>query len=131
MRVRADSVEETTVADPGLSDLELTGATDGNRPFAIIGDGRECYYRVENFDLSQWEIGSGTYDAGTNSLSRDTVFYSSAGNGVKADLSGECIVYLTLLAREIVGAMLPLVSGSLPGPDLVADGNGQCIGVFV
>lgn len=27
------------------------------------------------------------------------------------------------------GYMLPLVTGALPGPDLVADGNGECVGV--
>lgn len=27
------------------------------------------------------------------------------------------------------GAMLPLVNGDLPGPSLIADGTGQCIGV--
>lgn len=29
------------------------------------------------------------------------------------------------------GAMLPLVNGDLPGPALVADANGQCIGVLL
>lgn len=134
MRVREDSVEENVVPNPGVGDLILAGETDGNRPFSVIGDGNECYYRVEVTDLSRWEIGSATYDAAFNKLTRDEVFIGSSGAGVKVNLNTDCTVFLTLLSREIdslptsVG-VLPLVTGALPGPDLVADGEGQCIGV--
>ena len=130
MRVREDSVEENVVPNPALGDLYLTGQTDGNRPFSVIGDGNECYYRVEVSDLSLWEIGSATYSSEANTLTRDEVFISSAGTGVKESLIGDCVVYLTLLSREIdalSGAMAPLVTGALRGPEPIADGFGQFI----
>ncbi len=133
MRVREDSIEENVVPSPGVGDLILAGATDGNRPFAVIGDGNECYYRVEVTDLSIWEIGSATYVASTNKLTRDTVFIGTSGAGVKVNLNTDCTVYLTLLSREIdalsasSGVWAPLVTGSLPGPEPIADGFGQFI----
>lgn len=133
MRKREDSVEETSVGSPGTGDILLGGPTAGNRAFAVIGDGNTCYYRAETADLSVWEIGSATYNSGPNSLTRDTVFINSLGTTAKVNFTVACTVYLTLLSREIstssVGAVLPLVTGVLPGPDLVADGEGQCIGV--
>jgi len=138
MRVWEDSVEETTASSPGSGTLSLAGATAGNRPFSVIGDGNECDYRVETADLSAWEIGSGTYDAGSNTLSRDTVFVSSSGSA-HVNLTGVCTVYLSLLSRRIntsasSGALLPLTTGELTvdgGPVLVADPFGNCIGVPV
>lgn len=133
MRVRADSVEETTVGGPGTGNIALGGATAGNRPFSVIGAGNECYYRAETADLSAWEIGSATYNSGPNSLTRDTVFTNSLGTTAKVNLTGTCTVYLTLLAREIdavaasSGCCYPLVTGALPGPDPIADGFGQFI----
>ncbi len=133
MRMRADSVEENVLPNPALGDFYLSGATDGNRPFSVIGDGNECYYRAEVSDLSLWEIGSATYDSTSNTLTRDEVFVSSAGTGIKVSLIGDCVVYLTLLSREIddlaasAGAMAPLVTGALPGPEPIADGFGQFI----
>lgn len=135
MRVWEDSVEEVTASNPGVGDLTLAGATLGNRPFSVIGDGNQCDYRVETVDLSAWEIGSGTYTSGTNTLSRDEVFIGSSGAGVHVDLTGLCKVYLTFSARrvrELSDAVLPLCTGELTvdgGPVLVADPFGQCIGV--
>lgn len=138
MRVRADSVEETTVGGPGTGNIALAGATTGNRAFSVIGDGNECYYRADTSDLSAWEIGSATYNSGPNSLTRDTVYTNSLGTTAKVNLTGTCTVYLTLLAREIPsnssGALLPLTTGGLTvdgGPILVADPFGNCIGVPV
>jgi hypothetical protein len=101
MRVRADSVEETTIGGPGTGDILLGGYTDGNRPFSVIGNGNECYYRAETSDLSAWEIGSATYNSGPNSLTRDTVLVNSLGTTAKVNLTGTCTVYLTLIAEEI------------------------------
>ena len=140
MRVREDSVEETTLGSPGTGDILLGGSTAGNRNFSVIGGGNECYYRIENADLSRWEIGSATYNSGPNSLTRDTVFLNNFGSTAKVNFTGTCTVYLTLLSREIddvvtsTGALLPLTTGELTvdgGPVLVADPLGQCIGVPV
>jgi len=130
MRVRADSVEETTIGSPGTGNILLAGATVGNRAFSIIGDGNSCYYRADTSNLSAWEIGSATYNSFSNSLTRNTVFINSLGTTAKVNLTGTCTVYLTLLSREIVDASrvcYPLVTGALPGPDPIADGFGQYI----
>lgn len=140
MRVRADSVEETTISTPGMGNLFLAGETAGNRPFSVIGDGSECYYRVEMEDLLRWEIGSATYHSSSNSLTRDEVFTNSLGTTDKVNLTGVCTVYLTLLSREIDSiasatvAFLPLTTGEITddgSPVLVADPEGQCVGVPV
>ena len=45
-------------------------------------------YRAESADLSQWEIGEGTYTSGTTTLTRTTVLYNSAGTGTATGQSG-------------------------------------------
>jgi hypothetical protein len=136
MRIRDDSIEETSIGSPGTGNILLGGATDGNRAFSVIGGGNECYYRAETSDLSAWEIGSATYNSGANSLTRDEIFVNSLGTTAKVNLTSGCTVYLTLLAREITAgaALLPLCTGELTaegGPVLIADPFGQCIGVPV
>lgn len=139
MRVWEDSVEELTLANPGTGDIVLGGATDGNRPFSVIGDSNECDYRAETDDLSAWEIGSATYHIGSNSLSRDEIYTNSLGTTSPVNLTGVCAVFLSFLSRRIntspsTGAFLPLTTGELTdegSPILVGDPDGQCIGVPV
>jgi hypothetical protein len=138
MRIWKDRVEETTDST-GTSDLVLTGATVSNQDFGIVGDGNQCDYCVISGDGLAWEVGSGTYDSGTVTLSRDTVYDGSSGPGTKVTLSSESTVFLTFAAIRVgvtssSGALLPLCTGEFTvdgGPVLVADPFGQCIGVPV
>lgn len=101
-RVWRDRVEEET-STTGTADIALSGATDSNQGFGNIGDGNECDYCIVSGDGIAWEVGSGTYTAGTNTLSRDTVFDGSSGAGVKISLTGTSVVFLTLAATRVGG----------------------------
>lgn len=143
MRVWLDAIEEAVSPDPGLGPLILLGATPGNLPFSHVGDGNECDVRVEQDDLLRWEVGSATYDAGSNRLIRGDVFASSSGPGVHVNLTGACTAYLTFAACRVgntsetpvtSGGRLPLVTGERTAdgePVLVSDPLGQCVGVPV
>tara|TARA_B100001123_G_scaffold9901_1_gene12127 strand:+ start:2877 stop:7730 length:4854 start_codon:yes stop_codon:yes gene_type:complete len=90
--ILSDRVKETS-ATTGTGSVTLTGAYGGYQTFlAAIGDGNSTYYAIEN-DV-RWEVGIGTYDSGTNSLSRDTVI-SSSNSGSKITLSGLSVVFCT------------------------------------
>jgi hypothetical protein len=135
-RVWKDRVEETT-SSVGTANFILTGATDNFQPFSVLDDGDECDYCVVTGSIvdgemagTAWEVGSGTYDSGTNVLSRDTVYDGSSGAGVKISLTGESVVFITIAALRIspsLNAFAPLVTGALPGPEPIADGFGQFI----
>jgi hypothetical protein len=72
----------------------LGGTTDWVYSSAVTGyvgpaasnpamvDGRTYRYRAESADLSQWEWGSGTYTASTQTLARTTITLSSTGSKV-------------------------------------------------
>lgn len=47
---------------------------------AGVGDGDTVRYSAEIDDLSQWEVGYGTFDTGLNHMNRDTVVKSSNSN---------------------------------------------------
>ncbi|MFX0112768.1 hypothetical protein, partial [Bacillus pumilus] len=42
-------------------------------------NGRTYKYRAESADLSQWELGEGTWNASTGVLSRTTILFNSSG----------------------------------------------------
>ena len=78
--VLQDRVKETT-ATVGIGTLSLGGTSTGFVSFSVIGNGNTTYYTVVDNTTGDWEVGIGTYNAGT--LSRDTVLASSnSGNKV-------------------------------------------------
>lgn len=93
----ANRVKETS-STSGTGSVVLNGALGAFQTFSAgIGDGNTTFYTIEN--NSNWEVGQGTYDAATNSLSRDTVLSSSAG-GIKITLEGTSTVFCTLPAEK-------------------------------
>jgi len=72
-----DRIQETSVTS-GTGTLTLDGAVVSFRPFSTLGDGNTTYYAIVG--AVDWEVGQGTYTAGT--LSRDTVFSSSNSNNL-------------------------------------------------
>jgi hypothetical protein len=56
----------------------LDGSVTGFQSFAAVGNGNTTYYTI-TLD-AQWEVGIGTYSAGT--LTRDTVISSSTGSKI-------------------------------------------------
>jgi enamine deaminase RidA (YjgF/YER057c/UK114 family) len=72
-----DRIQETSVSS-GTGTITLDGAVVSFRPFSTLGDGNTTYYAIVG--AVDWEVGQGTYNAGT--LSRDTVFSSSNSNNL-------------------------------------------------
>lgn len=78
-----------TPAAGGTADFVVSAAVQGYMTPALAGAVTGVYkYRAESADLSQWEIGEGTYTSGTTTLTRTTVLYNSAGTGTAAGQSG-------------------------------------------
>ena len=75
--VLADRVRQTSTTT-GSGTFTLDGSVTGFQSFSAIGDGNTTYYTI-TLD-SQWEVGIGTYSAGT--LTRDTVISSSTGSKI-------------------------------------------------
>jgi hypothetical protein len=95
--VLADRVREGTNT-AGTGTVTLTGAVAGFASFADqIGNGNTTYYTIT--DGANWEVGVGTYNAGT--LSRDTVLDSSTGSKINF-AAGFKDVFVTLPAEKVV-----------------------------
>lgn len=78
-----------TPAAGGTADFVVSAAVQGYMTPALAGAPTGVYkYRAESADLSQWEIGEGTYTSGTTTLTRTTVLYNNAGTGTAAGQSG-------------------------------------------
>ena len=75
--VLADRVRQTSTTT-GSGTFTLDGSVTGFQSFSAIGNGNTTYYTI-TID-SQWEVGIGTYSAGT--LTRDTVISSSTGSKI-------------------------------------------------
>jgi hypothetical protein len=88
--VLADRVRQTTTAT-GTGTITLDGTVEGFQTFAVIGNNNTTYYTIAGG--TQWEVGIGTYYAGT--LARTTIISSSTGS--KLDLAaGTKDVFVTL-----------------------------------
>lgn len=72
-----------TPAASGLVDFVVSAAVAGYMTPAQAGAVTGTYkYRAESADLSQWEIGEGTYTSGTTTLTRTAILFSSTGSKV-------------------------------------------------
>ncbi|GKQ52870.1 hypothetical protein [Bradyrhizobium sp. Ce-3] len=74
----------------GTTDWTYSIAVPGYQSPAAAGvvNGAPYSYRAESADLSQWEVGTGTYNTSTGVLARTTVLYNSAGTGANSGQSG-------------------------------------------
>ena len=87
--VLADRVQETTNTT-GTGTLTLAGAVTGYQSFnTAIGNGNTCYYTITNG--TDWEVGVGTFTSSGTTLSRDTVFSSSAAGAKIAVTTGSVV----------------------------------------
>lgn len=112
-------VKETTTTS-GTGDITLAGAADSFQAFsAVLSDGQQTYYTVVS--TNDWEVGIGTYTAGT--LSRDTIL-SSSNSGSAISLSGTSTVFIAYPSEKsvykdendqvVVGASGILLSSGVP-----------------
>lgn len=72
------------------TDWTYSSAVTGYQSPSAAGvvNGATYKYRAESADLSQWELGEGTYNTGTGVLTRTTVLYNSSGTGTASGQSG-------------------------------------------
>lgn len=97
--VVADRVQETTNTT-GTGTLTLAGAVAGFRSFSVIGNANTTYYTIVSGN--DWEVGLGTYTSSGTTLSRDTVYSSSAGGTTKITVAAGASVFCTYPASESV-----------------------------
>jgi len=97
-----DRVKETS-ATTGTGTLSLAGAVTGFETFvAGIGNSNTTYYSIVN-ENGEFEVGLGTVtDAGTDTLSRDTILSSSNSDSAVNFSAGTKDVFCTLPASKAV-----------------------------
>jgi hypothetical protein len=95
--VLADRVKETTTST-GTGTITLGGAVAGFQSFSVIGNGNTTYYTISGG--TQWEVGTGTYNA--NTLTRDTVLDSSSAGALVDFTNGSKDVFVTLPAERAI-----------------------------
>jgi hypothetical protein len=117
--VLAGRVKQTTTTT-GTGTLNLDGTSIGFRTFVTgIGDGNVCHYCIT--DGTDYEIGVGTVtDSATDTLSRDTVLFSSNGGSKVSWGAGTKDVFATWDggATAMRGAL-----GLEPGPGIEISGS--------
>ena len=99
-----DRVKQTsTTTGTGTLNLNSTVPT-GFRSFVDgIGNTNTTYYTIFETGTNKFEVGVGTVtDAGTDTLSRDTVISNSSGNTSKINFAGTLDVFCTLPADKAV-----------------------------
>ena len=109
--ILGDRIRQTSTTT-GSGTFTLDGSVTGFQSFSAVGEGNTTYYTI-SLD-SQWEVGIGTYSAGT--LSRDTVLSSSTGSKV-AFLAGAKDVFVSYPSKKSVNqdannrVLIPYTSG--------------------
>ena len=106
--VLKDRVVETSTSS-GTGTFTLSGAQTGYQSFSAIGNGNTTYYTIQgkNSDgtlTGEWEVGLGTYNAGT--LTRDTVYESSNSGSLVNFAVGLKDVFVDLPAEQVGGGSM-------------------------
>jgi hypothetical protein len=99
--VLKDRVKETS-AVTGTGSATLLGASIGYQSFnTAIPTGSTVYYCIASQGVSEWEVGVGTFTA-PDTLSRDTVYESSAAGALVTFTAGTKDVFVTYPAERAV-----------------------------
>ena len=95
-------VRETT-STTGTGAVTLGGAVGGFQSFAAgIGNDNTTYYAISINSESEWEVGLGTLNADSSTLTRTTVLESSNGDAAVDFSAGSKEVFCTLPAEKAV-----------------------------
>ena len=95
-------VRETT-STTGTGAVTLGGAVDGFQTFAAgIGNSNTTYYAISINTESEWEVGLGTLNADSSTLTRTTVLESSNSDAAVDFSAGSKEVFCTLPAEKAV-----------------------------
>ena len=102
-----DRVKQTTTTT-GTGTIDLTGTETGFETFvAGIGDGVQTYYAIVHDGTSDFEVGTGTVtDAGTDTLSRQSVISSSNSDSLVNFGAGTKTVFCTLPAKKTISPVM-------------------------
>jgi hypothetical protein len=127
-------VRETT-ATTGTGAQTLAGAVDGFQTFAAgIGNSNTTYYAISLNTENEWEVGLGTLNGDSSTLTRTTVLESSNSDSAVDFSAGSKEVFCTLPSEKAVyldasgnpvGAISNVVEDTTPqlGGDLDVNGN--------
>lgn len=122
-----DRVQETTTT-VGTIPVVLGGAVTNFVAFSsVLANGDTTYYAI--ISPTEWEVGLGTYDSGTNSLARTTVYASSNGGSLVNFAAGTKYVYIDALADRLLmkdannTIASPAFSGTISGTPGVNSGS--------
>jgi hypothetical protein len=90
----------------GTTDWTYAAVVQGYQSPAAAGaiNGGRYKYRAESADLTQWEVGEGTYNASTGSLSRTIILFNSAGTTAKIAFSAAPQVAIVALKEDLISA---------------------------
>ena len=102
-----DRVKQTTTTT-GTGTIDLTGTETGFETFvAGIGDGVQTYYAIVHDGTSDFEVGTGTVtDAGTDTLSRQSVISYSNSDSLVNFGAGSKTVFCTLPAKKTISPVM-------------------------
>jgi hypothetical protein len=99
--VLKDRVKETTTTT-GTGSFTLAGAVGGFQSFAAVGNGNITYYAAVDPTTGDWEVGKGTYSTTGPTLTRDTVYESSAAGAKIGFGAGPKDVFVTYPAERAI-----------------------------
>ena len=95
-------VRETT-STTGTGAVTLGGAVGGFQTFAAgIGNDNTTYYAISINSESEWEVGLGTLNGDSSTLTRTTVLESSNGDAAVDFSAGSKEIFCTLPAEKAV-----------------------------
>ena len=102
-----DRVKQTTTTT-GTGTIDLTGTETGFETFvAGIGDGVQTYYAIVHDGTTDFEVGTGTVtDAGTDTLSRQSVISSSNSDSLVNFGAGSKTGFCTLPAKKTISPVM-------------------------
>ena len=100
--VLADRVKETTTTT-GTGAVTLAGAASGFQAFSAgVGNSNTTYYTIQDANGTAWEVGLGTLNADSTTLTRTTVYESSNSDAAITLTSGTHTVFCTYPAGKSV-----------------------------
>ena len=113
-------VRETT-STTGTGAVTLGGAVGGFQTFAAgIGNSNTTYYAISINTESEWEVGLGTLNGDSSTLTRTTVLESSNGDAAVDFAAGSKEVFCTLPSEK---ALYLDASGALANATVITDAN--------
>lgn len=86
----------------GISDFSIATAVTGYQLPSSAGaqNGQTYHYAAQSADLTQWEVGTGTYSASGPTLARTTILFNSLGTAAHINFNAAPQVMISALAED-------------------------------